>query len=107
MEKRIDLRVIGFNNSEGKFQFICIDTDTAVCAETMIDAKAKMRDALTSYFKSFSKEEIESLAFERRAPFKYFVLWYFFSVVSVVKRMAFFFSSKATYDPHSHNLSLA
>ncbi|MFI5253587.1 MAG: hypothetical protein ACHQQQ_14275 [Bacteroidota bacterium] len=107
MEKMIYLRIIGFNNSEGKFQFICLDTDIAVSAETMSGAKAKMKEAITAYFKSFSREGIESLAFERKAPSKYFILWYFFSIVGFVKRIVFFFSTKATYDPHSHNLSLA
>lgn len=106
MAKTIKLRVIGFNH-DGNFQFVCLDTDIAVSSETLEGAKSKMREALVSYFQSFSEQEMEGSAFVRHAPTKYWALFYFLSIAGFVKNLAFFFSSEADYDPHSHNLSLA
>lgn len=106
MEQIIELRIIGFN-LDGNFQFICLETDIAISSETLHGAKEKMRDALLSYFQSFSKKEIETNAFMRRAPLKYSVLWYLLSIAGFIKNLTFFFSSKVDYDPNSQNLKLA
>lgn len=106
MPETIQLRVLGFNQN-GIFRFICLETDIVVTSDTLIGAKIKMKDALLSYFKSFSEEELESFAFMRSAPKKYHALWYILSVAGFIKNVTFFFSSKVDYDPHSHNLRLA
>ena len=104
MSDTIQLRIVGFNKN-GIFQFICLETDIAISAETHADAKNKMRDALTSYFQSFSKAELESGAFIRKAPMRYRVGWYLLSVTGFIK--TFFFSSQADYDLHSHEVRFA
>ena len=105
-KKSIDLRVIGFVR-DGNFQLICIDTDVAISAKSEAEAKNKMRDALISYFKTFSKEEIERETFIRKSPLKYFVWWRIGVAITFVINIAYFFSSIAKYDSDSHTLKLA
>jgi hypothetical protein len=105
-KKIIPLRVIGFVRN-GEFQLICLDTDIAVVAQSPEEGKSKMKDALTSYFKTFSKDEIKEGLFLRRAPFRYFMLWHVLSVVSIAVQFVYFFSSTANYDQDTHTLKLA
>ena len=106
IKKSVPLRVIGFVR-DGNFQMICIDTDVAISAKSEEEAKRKLVDALVSYFKTFSNEELESGLFWRRAPLTFFLLWYFSLTRNFAKGIFYLFSSKADYDLNSHNLRLA
>ena len=106
MPHTIRLRIVG-SNRNGYFHFICLETDIAISAESLIEAKSKMRDALLSYFKSFSPEEMESGKYIRKTPFKYKVFWHVLQTIGFVKKIAFFFNSFADYDPQNQHLKLA
>ena len=107
MQDNINLRVFGFVNN-GMFQLICLETDVAVSAESLSEAKNKMRDALISYFNSFSKEEIENEEYKRKAPFRFRVAWTFrFAIMHTMLNLQYLFSANADYNPHSKNLRLA
>lgn len=102
----IKLRVMGFVH-DSRFELICLDTDIAVSADSIQEAKVKMQNATVSYFKSFSDEEIESGKFLRKAPIRYFVWWRVGNLIRVAARVVYFFSSIADYDKDSHTLRLA
>lgn len=104
--KTIQLRVMGFVQ-DGEFQLICLDTDIAISAKSEEEAKNKMGNALISYFKTFSNEEIERGLFYRRAPLKYFAWWRIGMTIAFVVSIVYFFSSIANYDRDSHTLKLA
>jgi hypothetical protein len=107
MEKEtIRLRVMGFVR-EDEFQLICLDTDIVVSAKSIDEAKKKMGDAIVSYFKTFSGEEIEQGLFIRKAPMRYFILWRIGSAMGFAISIVYFFSSIAKYDPDSQSLKLA
>jgi len=106
MSRTIELRVLGFNRS-GVFQFICLETDIAVTSDTLAGAKSKISDAVVSYFQSFSEKEIEDKAFMRKAPLRYRVGWKIIHFASFIKRITFFDSSEAEYNPSTHAMILA
>jgi hypothetical protein len=106
MRDPIYLRVLGYNY-EGDFRLICIETNIAVEAETLHEAKSKMRDAVLSYFQTFSEEEIEAGAYLRKAPLRYSTLWYVARCTMGLRWISVFFRSLVTYDPRSNQLKLA
>ncbi|MBI5464366.1 MAG: hypothetical protein HY966_05370 [Ignavibacteriales bacterium] len=99
----IRLRVMGFVRG-GEYRLICLDTDIVVSASSIEEAKSKMANAIVSYFKAFSTEELEQGLFLRKAPLLYFLLWH---MGTIAGRLVYFFSSIANYDPSSHSLKLA
>ena len=105
-KKNIQLRVFGFVRA-GEFQLICLDTDVAVRAKSLDEAKKKMGDALISYLNSFELSEIKNNKFRRLAPARYFFLWHMLTIVSFTKSIIYSFYSTADYDPTDHSLRLA
>ncbi len=79
---------------------LCVDTDIAVEAVSWEEAQLKMRDALVSYFRTFSEAEIERGDYARPSPLRYRIRWHvrWFAVrtLHLVERLK---SLRANYDP--------
>ena len=107
MDKIIPLRVIGYHYAD-KVQLVCIDTDIVVQAASFEDGKDKIKNALTSYFNSFSKDEIKSGAYIRKSPMRYQIIWKIgltLSFIDYLKNNTTSFI--ANYDTKSGRLRLA
>ena len=83
---------------------LCVDTDIAVEAGSWDEAQLKMRDALVSYFRTFSEAEIERGDYARPSPLlfrlRWKVRWFAVRTLHLVERLK---SLRANYDP-IHNL---
>ena len=107
MQESIILRVIGFIKNN-RFHLFCLETDIAVVADSLAEAKQKMSDAVTVYFKSFSDEELAAKAYIRKAPLRYRIL---FNRVKYVRKFIRLFknlsSYTANYDKNTEHLRFA
>lgn len=104
MRNVIELRVIGFHR-HNTVHLLCLDTDIAVRANSIEEAKRKMVDAMTCYLTSFSKEEIVQGKFLRYSPARYRFLWRVGMLLGFLRRLMQTFST--TYDPHSGQVKFA
>lgn len=83
------LRCYGYR-SHGVWSAICLDFNLAVEAETEIQLKEKMRDAIESYVEAVldtdDKDSIADLMM-RKAPLKDWIVYYSISAISLLKEL--------------------
>lgn len=104
--QKIVLRAIGQKKGD-TYTVICLDTDIMVQGTSAEEVERKVRDALLSYFKSFSKQEIERGAFIRKAPIRYFAKWYIVNALSFTRNILNLIAYNFNYDPSSRHINLA
>ena len=102
----IVLRVVG-HKKNGKYFAICLETDIAIQADSRQEVKSKMKDALSSYFKSFKSEEIGAGEFIRKAPIRYRFEWYILVFIHFTRRVFHSTAFQINYEPNSRQLSIA
>ncbi|MGH2574332.1 MAG: hypothetical protein ACRDFC_01380 [Ignavibacteria bacterium] len=90
----------------GNYYSICLDTNIIVRGKTIEESIQKMKDALTVYMRSFTKDEIESEQYIRKAPFKYKLKMWSLILAIIFKSFKGSISS-AEFDSSSQNLSFA
>ena len=101
----IPLRMIVFKSTD-HWTMICLETYIAVQAEGWEELEAKMRDASSLYFQSFSSQEIERRAYIRLAPYRYRLQWTLRSAFLNATRL-FSGPLRAIYDPLNARLQFA
>jgi hypothetical protein len=104
--QEIRLRILAHKNNNVYFA-ICLETDIAIQANSIPKLKSKMRDAILSYFKSFTKEEVESCQYIRKAPLEYRIKWNVISCVRFAKQLLRLMVFNINYNPTTHKLQVA
>lgn len=93
------------NNS---FEAICLETNIAVVANNFNELIGKISDSTSLYLDSFSKQEINSKKYIRKASFKYILLWNIgFFVSRLIESLKYNGPSTADYDINTKDLRLA
>lgn len=104
MSDLIRLRVFGFSR-KGQYYLLCLDTDIAVRADSLEEAKKKMIDALGSYLETFSQKEISQARYVRYSPIRYRIAWYLGMAAGFMRQLVQ--SLNASYNPNSGQLRFA
>jgi len=103
----ITLRFLLFARKD-HVDLLCSDTDIAVTAKSLEEAKHEMHDALSSYLLTFSETEREHQDYIRRTPFGYRFLWKLgFILSSGLDVIAHVRSLLASFDPMDRSVRFA
>ncbi len=104
---QILLRILGYQK-DNLFYMINLDTGILVCGKDIEESIAKLKDALTVYFISFSSEEIAQQKYIRKAPIKYRLMFWSTLLKFVAHKFkGALFSYNAEYDSNNHNIKFA
>ena len=87
--EKLILRCYGYKLGNNPFVGVCIDLNIAVQAESQIELKKKMNDAIKSYIEAVldtdDKESIPSLIF-RRSPLQDWLIYYLIKIIVYIKQ---------------------
>ncbi len=101
--KEFTLKVIVFKRDDA-FEGICLDLDIAIRAKSEQEFRCKLNDAILSYLRTFTKEEILRGDFFRLAPMRYQFLWHLKALLRLTKKEKFY---EPSYNTETNHLSFA
>ena len=84
------LRCYGYKFGDKPFVGICIDLNIAVQADTPVELKKKMNEAINSYIETVLDTEDKSsiaILMGRRAPFRDRVFYYILKIIVKIKQI--------------------
>lgn len=88
--EKLILRCYGYQFGKKPFIGVCIDLNLAVQADSEIELKIKMKDAIISYLETVldtdDKQSIPSLLF-RRAPIQDFIIYYALKLLFKIRQI--------------------
>lgn len=86
--KKLLLHILG-KQQHGQWTLLCLDFDLAVQSDCLQDAEVRLKDAIKGYLRDALTGEDEAYAQQlltRRAPLRYWAMYYFFDLVSSCRK---------------------